>query len=458
MKQLAPASSSRHSLVFPIVGLGVLLTGFDSFVVTVALPGIAASLNTRNLTDLSWILNGYTIAFAALLVPAGRLSDRLGSKRAYLLGMALFVGASAACAAAGGLAVLVGARTLQATGAALMIPSSLGLILATAPPDRRAAAVRTWASLAAVGAALGPVLGGLLVQVDWRWIFLVNLPLGLVAILAGIRHLPSPAGQASAMPGLWSSAALIGTVACLTTALVNTDRWGGSSPRTLGLAGVAVIGILTIALTTRHARNPILDPALLASPSFGPVCLSLLLFHVAFGIMLLSAVLWLQQTWGWSALHAGLAIAPGPLLVPLVGIVGGNLLRRVDPRRLVAFGGIVFALGTISWTLLDPAQPSFASFVPGMALTGIGVGLTVPPAMALATAQLPPALFATGSAVLSTARQVGIAIGVAAYVAAAGTSPENDPQGSFGRAWWLAGAVAALTGAALSSADRTRTP
>ena len=183
----------------PIVAVGVLLSGFDLFVVNVALDHIAASIGGSNLSDLSWILNAYTITFAALLVPAGRIGDMVGSKRGFLTGLVIFFVASAFCAVSPNLWTLVAFRIVQAVGAAVMIPSSLGLVLAATPAERRAGAVRTWASLGGLGAALGPVVGGLLVQADWRWVFLINIPTGLAAAVLGWRLLPDTA-ESSGQP------------------------------------------------------------------------------------------------------------------------------------------------------------------------------------------------------------------------------------------------------------------
>ena len=170
------------------------MSNLDLFIVNVALPSIGADFG-GSLARLSWILNGYAIAFAALLIAAGRLGDRIGQRRVFLAGVAVFTLASALCAAAPNLGVLVAARVLQAAGAAALIPTSLALLLAATPVHKRAGAVRGWAAIGGVSAALGPVAGGLLVQADWRWVFLVNLPIGIAAIVAGRIVLPHPAAR-----------------------------------------------------------------------------------------------------------------------------------------------------------------------------------------------------------------------------------------------------------------------
>ena len=398
----------------PIVAVGVLLSGFDLFVVNVALDDIAASIGGSNLSDLSWILNAYTITFAALLVPAGRIGDMVGSKRGFLTGLVMFVVASAFCAVSSNLWTLVAFRIVQAVGAAVMIPSSLGLVLAATPAERRAGAVRTWASLGGLGAALGPVVGGLLVQADWRWVFLINIPTGLAAAVLGWRLLPDTQSHPNSRPGIGGGLLLVVTVAALVTGLVNGPQWGWLSLATIASFAVAVVGVTFSALQTAKAADPIVDLQVVRLPHFAAVSVNLLIFHVAFGAMLLSLVLWLEHVWGYSALRTGLAVAPGPLLVPVVAAYAGRITARIGTRPTIAAGGVIFGLGLLTWAAWADGAPGYASAIlPGLALTGVGVGLVVPTAMALGSSGLPPQRLSTGSAVLSTARQIGIAIGIA---------------------------------------------
>ena len=188
--ELSPRSGASPAGVLAIVCVGIVLANLDLFIVNVGLPNIARDFTGATLEDLSWILNGYAIAYAALLVFFGRLAERYRRDRSFILGVALFTGASAACAAANSLGALVAFRVIQAAGAALMTPTSLGLLLASFPPDRRGGAVRTWAAIGGFAAALGPLVGGLLVTASWRWIFLVNVPIGLIAMAIGWWKLP----------------------------------------------------------------------------------------------------------------------------------------------------------------------------------------------------------------------------------------------------------------------------
>lgn len=442
----APSPTSTTFPVMPIVAIGVLLSAFDLFVVNLALDRIAGSIGGSNLADLSWVLNAYTITFAALLVPAGRIGDMVGSKHGFLAGLVIFIVASALCATSPNLSALVAFRVVQAVGAAVMIPSSLGLLLAATPTDRRTGAVRTWASLGGLGAALGPVLGGLLVQADWRWVFLINIPIGLAAAVLGWRYLPEPAGHPDSRPGMGGGLLVVATVAALVTGVVNGPQWGWLSAATIVSFSVAVVGIIFSVLNTLHATDPIIDPEMLRVPHFTIVSVNLLIFHVAFGAMLLSIVLWFENVWGYSALRTGLAIAPGPLLVPVTAAFAGRVAGRIGTRGTIAAGGVIFALGILAWAGFADGEPAYATAIlPGLALTGVGVGLAVPTAMALGTSGLLPQRLSAGSALLSSARQIGIALGVSIVVAILQSSPGVD---GFHTAW-MATAVVALASAGM---------
>ncbi|WP_068056701.1 DHA2 family efflux MFS transporter permease subunit [Nocardia xishanensis] len=451
MNTLAPEadrSAPDSRLVLAIVSVGVLLSSLDLFIVNVALPDMARDFGNAELAGLSWVLNAYAIVFAALLVPAGRLGDRGSNRTTFLLGLAVFVLGSALCAAAWNVAALVLFRVLQAVGGAMLTPSSLGLVLAATPPERRATAVRLWVAFGGLGAALGPVIGGLLVEIDWRWVFLVNVPIGLGAVVVGLRKLPDPRGDGGALPDLFGAVALVGAIASLVLGLVKGEDWGWTSPQTLGAFAAAVVfGIAFVISSARH-HSPVVDPGLLRAPNFAPMAANSVLFQVAFAGMLLSVVLWAQNVWGWSALRTGLAIAPGPLVVPIVAILAGRLIGRVGAGPVIAAGGVAFAAGMAWWARAIELAPDYlAGLLPGMVVSGLGVGLTLPTAFAAGTSGLPPQRFATGSAVLSMARQIGLAVGVAVLVAVLG-SP-TDPLAlldAFRHAWYVVAAVAVAAG------------
>jgi EmrB/QacA subfamily drug resistance transporter len=448
---ISPSGIVRRSAVAPaqvlaIVCIGIVLANLDLFIVNVALPNIARDFRDATLEDLSWILNGYAIAYAALLVFFGRLAERHRRDRSFILGIALFTAASAACAAANSVTALIAFRVIQAAGAALMTPTSIGLLLASFPPDRRGSAVRTWAAIGGFAAALGPLAGGLLVSANWRWIFLVNVPIGVVAMAIGWWKLPKVPGHDVKRPSLWAALLVTGGIGALTFAIVKMNDWGWHSPR-IGLS-LAASGVC-LALFLRHclrSSNPFIDPALFRIRQFTGATLVMAPYSIAFGAMLFSVAVWEQSAWGWSALQTGLAIAPGPLLVPLTALLlGGRLIARFGVAHTVTAGIVLFAAALCFWASFIGLEPNAGTLILGMATSGIGVGLTLPTLMGISASSLPPSSFATGSGVVNMIRQAAMAVGVAIFVTVV-ASPESPAArlAAFQRGWWIMAAITAL--------------
>jgi EmrB/QacA subfamily drug resistance transporter len=430
------------------------MASLDLFIVNVALPQIARDLHEPSLGALSWVLNGYAIIYAALLVLFGRLADQRNRKRGFLLGVAIFTIGSAACGAAASVPMLIGFRLVQAAGAALLTPTSLGLVLASYPAERRGGAVRAWTAVGGMAAALGPVIGGLLVAASWRWVFFVNVPIGLAALVIGWRRLPDVPGHPGPRPDGLSALLITVGVGGLTLGLVRGGAWGWGTARTVAVLAAAVVVLGLFAARCFRHHNPLIEPDLFRIRAFSAASLAMLLFSVSFGAMLLSVVLWMQDVWGWSALRAGLGLAPGPLMVPLFGfLITGKLLARYGSAIVIGLGAAVFALGLIWWAVMAQLHPDYLKLLPGVIVTGIGVGLALPSLMSTAASALPPQSFATGSGVVNMLRQVGFAVGVAMLVAVLG-SP-HGPAGelaAFRNGWYAtagAGAAAALAALAL---------
>src|SRR5690242_18918547 len=257
-------ADASPKLVMVIVSAGVVLASLDLFIVNVALPQIARDFNVRGdgVADLSWVLNAYAIVYASLLVLFGRASERYPREHGFLLGVAIFVAASAACGVATSVAMLVAFRVVQAAGAALLTPTSLGLILATTPAERRQGAVRAWTAVGGLAAAAGPVVGGLLVAASWRWVFLVNVPIGLTALVVGWRRLPHVPGHPVPRPDALGAVLITAGVGALVLGLVKGSSWGWGDARTLAAltAGAVALGLFTA--HTLRARNPLVDRAL----------------------------------------------------------------------------------------------------------------------------------------------------------------------------------------------------
>ena len=443
-------------LVLVIVCAGVVLASLDLFIVNVAIPQMARDFHVRGggLADLSWVLNAYAIVYAACLVLFGRLADRYRRERGFLLGVAVFVAASAACGAATSVPMLIAFRVIQAAGAALLTPTSLGLILATSAPERRHGAVRTWTAVGGLAATLGPVVGGLLVEASWRWVFFVNVPIGLLALAVGWRRLPEVPGHPAPAPDALGAALITGGVGALTLGLVNGGTWGWSNGRTLAALGGSVVALGLFALHAARHRNPLVDRALFRLRPFTGASIIALFFSAAFGAMLLSRVLWAQDVWHWSPLITGLSIAPGPIMVPLFSFLfAGRLTARFGAGPVIAAGSTIFAIGAAWWALSVGLRPDYVGeALGGMLLTGIGVGLTLPTMMATGASSLPAASFATGSAVVNMFRQIGLAIGVAVLIAVLG-SPHSPAAAltAYERSWAVVAAIS-LVGAAVAVA------
>ena len=441
-----PRPSTSPNLVLAIVCVGICLANLDLFIVNVALPSIGQDFKDASLDDMSWVLNGYAIAYAALLVFFGRLAERHRRNLSFLLGVGLFTAASAACAAANSVGVLTAFRIVQAAGAALMTPTSLGLLLAVFAPEKRGGAVRTWTAIGGLAAALGPVVGGVLVAVNWRWIFFVNVPIGLVAMVIGWWKLPEIEGHDAPRPKFVDAVLVTGGIGALVFAIVKVSDWGFRAPAIGYSFAVAAVLLALFVWRCLRLENPFVDPALFRIRPFTGAALVMAPYSAAFGAMLLSVALWEQTAWGWSALQTGLAIAPGPLMVPITSLLfAGRLIARFGAAPVVTAGIIVFAAGLVAWAILIGTEPHPAFVILGMIPTGIGVGLTFPTLMGVSAAGLPPSSFATGSGVINMIRQASLAVGVAIFVAMIG-SPSSLPERivAFQRGWWVMVAIVAL--------------
>ena len=289
---LPAAAKATPNQVLAIVCAAMCLANLDLFVVNVGLPNIARDFRDASLDDLSWILNGYAIAFAALLVFFGRLAERHRRDLSFLMGVAVFTASSAACAMARNVEALVAFRVIQAAGAALMTPTSLGLLLASFPAEKRAGAVRAWTAIGGFAAALGPMVGGLLVTVSWRWIFTINVPNGLAAIVIGWRMLPRVPGHEAPRPNLWAALLVTGGIGALTLAIDKANDWGWASPGIIAAVGLAVALLVVFLLHCRRSTNPFVDPSLFRVRAYTGAALSFAPYGAAFGSMLLSIALW----------------------------------------------------------------------------------------------------------------------------------------------------------------------
>jgi EmrB/QacA subfamily drug resistance transporter len=450
---------SRRTKVTLTVSIGVFMASLDLFIVNIAFPDIQREFTGVSLAGLSWVLNAYAITFAALLVPAGRWADRAGRKRGFLLGLGLFSLASAACAAAPSVAVLVGARVAQAAGAAFMLPTSLGLLLPEFPPEKRGAAVGIWAAVGGVAAAAGPPIGGLLVQAGWRWVFIVNVPIGVAAFIAASRLLGEVRDDAGARPDTLGAVLFTAGIASLTLAIVQGPTWGWSGGRVVGLFALSALLLVAVAVRSTRHPAPLIEPVIVRTRAIALANLGALLFFGAFGAFLLGSVLFQTSVWHESVLRAGLQIAPGPTMAALFAVPGGVLGQRYGQRFVGAAGALLFAGGAVWWRAHMSATPDYAgAFLPAQMIGGAGVGLVLPSLSAAATGPLPAARFATGTAVLGMSRQLGSALGVAILVAilAQSSAGGSGAVAAFESGWAFIIGAAVASGAVLLAVGPVR--
>jgi EmrB/QacA subfamily drug resistance transporter len=413
--------------VYQVHGLLML----DLFIVNLAFPYIGREYQGTRLSSLSWVLNGYAIIFAAVLVPAGRWADRVGRRRLFVAGLVTFSVGSLFCGLSPGVPELIAAGVVQAIGAGLMVPASLSLLLASVPAPVRAQAIGSWSAFAALGAALGPVIGGSLVQLSWRWVFWINLPVGLVAILLAKKVVPESKDESvQGRPDLLGAGLLAIGVGLLALALVEAPSWGWGSARFLGLLVISVASGAAVVHRSQRHHSPVIELQLLRSRTFSGAFVASILYYAGFGAWLLSLVEFLTGVWHFSAVRAGLAIAPGPLMVlPFARVVSPRLAARLGSAGRVAVIGCLCNAGAqVLWLTQMQSHPAYLThLLPVQLIGGAGVGLVIPSLLGAGTASLPPARFGTGSGILNMSRQIGTVLGVAGLVAIlAGVLP-RDP-------------------------------
>jgi EmrB/QacA subfamily drug resistance transporter len=442
--------------IMTVLGAVAFMAQLDFFIVNVALAGIGHSFANSTEAALSWVLSAYAIVFAGVLVPAGRLADLYGRKKVLLLGVGLFTAASALAAAAPTLGVLITARAIQAVGAAMIVPTSLGLLYPSFPKRQHTLVVGLWAGVAAVAASAGPPVGGLLVTVNWRWIFLINLPIGIATIIAGIVLLPEvrePKGRR--LPDPVSAVSLLAAVSLLVLATVQGPIWGWDAPATIGLfVGAAVLGGVTVHRILT-GDTPIIEKRLFTSRPFTVATIALLAFFIGFAIFLLGSALYMQNVWHFTPLHAGVALAPAPIVSVGFAMSAGPIQRRFGRTLPAVVGTLTMALAAVYWLITVTGAPDYWSgMFPGLVMMGISGGLSQAPMFA-AAGTLDPDRATTGSAVLNMSRQVGSALGVALLVALTATA---DPVAGFDHAWWVQAGTGLLAAATLLLLrDRTAT-
>jgi EmrB/QacA subfamily drug resistance transporter len=413
MRDRLVSSEHRKWWTLAAVSFGLFMIMLDNTVVNVALPTIQRDLGA-GLSELEWIVSGYALTFAALMLTGGKLADMFGRRRMFVSGLAVFAGSSLACALAPSAGFLIGARIVQGAGAALMNPATLSIISATFPPRQRGTAIGIWAGVSALALAIGPLVGGLLSQhVGWSAIFYVNVPIGIVAIAASFLLIDESKdttdGQRLDLPGLLSSG--IGLFA-LTYALIEANTYSWGSARILGAFAVAAVALVTFVLLERHQRVPMLDLGLFRNQTFAGANLVLLLVALAmFGVFFFLS-LYMQNILGYSAVKAGASFLPMTLLIIVVAPLAGRLSDRLGSRWLLTGGMTLVAVQLLYFSRLG-VDETFWSLLPGMLLGGVGMASVMAPASAAALSGVAVDKAGVGSAVMNSSRQLGGSMGVA---------------------------------------------
>ncbi|GHK03410.1 MFS transporter [Streptomyces sp. Y2F8-2] len=409
----APEPERRAWAPLLAVCAGYFMVILDVTVINVAVPVIGREL-AASLTGIQWITDGYTLVFAGFLLTGGALGDRLGNRRVFCWGVAVFTVSSAACALAPSAPFLVASRLVEGLGAALIVPGSLALLQQAYPaPAARSRAFGLWGSMAGIAASAGPLLGGLLVStVGWRWVFLINLPVGVVCLVLTLRYVARSSRRTARALDWPAQCAVVAAVALLTAALNEAGRRGWSDPAVLAGVGLAVSAVVAFAVRERLARSPALPPSLLRSRAMSGGAAIGLLFNFGFYGMVFTASLEFQHRRGFSALGTGLALFPAVAMTMFASVLSGRLTRRTGDRPLVISGMLLAALGLAGWAAAgdDPAYPLL---VTPMMAAGFGTSFALTGSTATVMGAAPPAYSGAASALFNTARQIGSATGVA---------------------------------------------
>jgi len=407
------SEDARKWWTLAAVAFGLFMIMLDNTVVNVALPSIAADLNI-GLSELEWIVTGYALTFASLMLTGGKLADLLGRRLIFIVGLAIFTLSSLVCGLAGSGELLIGARVVQGAGAALMNPATLSIIAATFPPRQRGMAIGIWAGVSAMALAIGPLVGGLLTEhISWSWIFFVNVPIGVIAIAASLLLIPESkdesAEQRLDLPGLLTSG--IGLFA-LTYGLIEANTYGWTSSRILGAFAVAAAMLVAFVLLETRQRLPMLDLSLFRNGTFAGANLAVLLVALAmFGVFFFVS-LYMQGVLGYSAVQTGAAFLPLTILIMLTAPIAGKSSDRFGSRWLMTGGMILIAIQLFYFSRLG-VEESYWNILPAMILGGFGMAMVMTPSAAAAVRALPVDKAGVGSAVLNAFRQVGGSMGIA---------------------------------------------
>jgi EmrB/QacA subfamily drug resistance transporter len=406
-------SRRRRLLVLVICCSSLFIVGLDSTIVNVALPSIGRSLHA-GVSGLQWTIDAYTLVLASLLMLSGATADRVGRKRVFIAGLIIFTAGSGLCSLAPSLGALVAFRMLQAIGGSMLNPVAMSIITNTFT-DRaeRARAIGIWGATFGLSMALGPVVGGLLVDsVGWRGAFWVNIPVGITALILTVRFVPDSKAPRARRPDPIGQLLLIVMLGSITYAIIEGPAHGWASPLILGLFAVSILAMGGLAAYEAHRSEPVLDPRFFRSVPFAGAVVTAICTFAAIGGFLFLATLYLQEARGDSALRAGLHLLPMAAVMAVAAVLSGRILASRGARLPIMAAGAALVAGSLlvsTLTINSALLPVLGAF----AVVGLGSGLVNAPITQAAVSGMPPSQAGVAAAIASTSRQVGQSLGVA---------------------------------------------
>ena len=412
-KRIALNDDNRRWWTLAAMCFALFMVMLDNTVVNVALPSIQRDLHT-SVAGLEWTVNAYMLAFGVLLVTGGRLGDIFGRRRIFLIGVVVFAASSLFIGFSQSSAWLIGGRAIQGIGAALMMPATLSIITNTFPPHERGQAIGTWAGVSALALAIGPVLGGVLVEhVSWQSIFFINLPVATGAIAVTLFAAKESRDE-TVVPKVDIAGIAVITLGltALVLALVEANSWGWGSPRILGLFALAALGVACFAAVERRAPVPMVDFSFFRAPTF--LGTNIVAFIVSFAMlgMFFFLSLYMQNVLHYSPLEAGIRFLPTTLMVIVIAPIAGRFTDRIGPRPLIVTGLGLVAVSLLWQSFLTPTT-GFGFLFPGFVLMGIGIALVMSPMSTAAMNAVDQAKAGVASGILSMSRMIGGVLGVA---------------------------------------------
>jgi EmrB/QacA subfamily drug resistance transporter len=414
VEQVPIQRSRRRWLVLAVLCVGLFMLLLDGTIVNIAIPSILKAF-AASFSGVEWVMNAYLLVFAVLLITTGRFGDLYGRRLIFVLGLALFSLSSLACGLAPSVGFLIGFRALQGLGGAMMMPNTLSIIANVFPPEERGKAMGFWGAVSGFSLAVGPSLGGLLVDgASWRWIFFINVPIGIILLGVALKYVPESTDPSSVKqidyPGV---AVLTGSLFCLTFALIEGQKYGWTSGLILGLFAATVVGLVVFVFIQRRQLQPLMELSLFRNRTYSVTNgVGLILSFAMMGVFFLLPV-FLQAILGYSAIKAGLVMTPLAAVVIVASPSSGTLSDRIGPKWLMFSGMLVAAAGFYLTMRAMVVDASWKSLVLPFAVSGFGIGMVMPVMTSAVMGSVPVEKAGQASGVISSMRQIGSVLGIA---------------------------------------------